>query len=397
MKHLVLGPGAMGYFMYLGALSALSNISALNELETICGSSAGGLAGFIYLAARGNVTRMLDYSMSIPIKSVMKPNIKAFLKSYGLVSSKKIRSVLEEITRTFIRKDDVTFAELYAHFPVTFHVAACCVDLHTTHYFSVETTPTMSVLDALCMTVAIPFLIQSVRHGGWHYIDGGALESAPCGPLIGKDPKTVLVLVVGDEWKMANVKDFKSYAVCMIGAAMKLRHAYPMFPTIGLCAAEHDVLDFGLSSDTKLRMFMNGVTCLKKSLCKVNANDPACCIHTTSESQDDPCGVDTDASGVQLPSPGVDRPCSVDHDPEPGSAGSWTPRTPDTEGGDARDVGLLDGGIASDASPCATERDQQGSPTACVGTSPPPTGRALDEAQSEKGVGYVPGRSSLAS
>ena len=388
----------MGYFMYLGALSALSNISALNELETICGSSAGGLAGFIYLVTRGDVTRMLDYSMSIPIKSIMKPNIKAFLKSYGLVSSKKIRSVLEEITRRFIGKDDVTFAELYAHFPVTFHVAACCVDLHTTHYFSVETTPTMSVLDALCMTVAIPFLIQSVRHGDWHYIDGGALESAPCGPLIGKDPKTVLVLVVGDEWKLANVKDFKSYAVCMIGAAMKLRHAYPMFPTIGLTrSAEHDVLDFGMSGDTKLRMFMNGLTSLKKSLCKVNANDPACCVHTPSEPQDDPCGVDTDATGGQLPSPGVDSPCSVDHDPESGSARSWTPRTPDTEGGDARDVGLLDGGIASGASPCADERDQQGSPTSRVGTSPPPTGRALDEAQPEKGVGYVPERSSLAS
>ena len=386
----------MGYFMYLGALSALSNISALNDLETICGSSAGGLAGFIYLAARGDVKHVLDYSLTIPIKSVMKPNIRAFLKSYGLVSSKKIRSVLEDITRRFIGKDDVTFAELYAHCPVTFHVAACCVDLHTTHYFSVETTPTMSVLDALCMTVAIPFLIQSVRHGDWHYIDGGALESAPCGPLIGKDPKTVLVLVVGDEWKMANVKDFKSYTVCMIGAAMKLRHAYPMFPTIGLRAAEHDVLDFGLSSDTKLHLVMNGVEGLQKSFCKVNANDPTCCLHAPPSSENDPCSGDTGASGIQLPSTGVDRACSVNRDPEPGSAGAWTQDTAETQVGYAHDVGVLHSCVATDTALGSDACNQPGTPETRIGTSPSEVGRALDEAESEEGLAYVPQQSCLA-
>ena len=60
MKHLAFGPGAMGYFRYLGALSALSDASALNELVSISGASAGALLGFVYILARGDVQQALD-------------------------------------------------------------------------------------------------------------------------------------------------------------------------------------------------------------------------------------------------------------------------------------------------------------------------------------------------
>ena len=150
MKHLAFGPGAMGYFMYLGALSALSDASALNELVSISGASAGALLGLVYILAKGDMQKSLQYSLAAPIKTVMKPNIKVLLKSYGLVSTKKVRSVFEDTARTFIGKDDVTFAELYAHWPVMLHVAACCIDLHATHYFSVDTAPSMSSMPCAC-------------------------------------------------------------------------------------------------------------------------------------------------------------------------------------------------------------------------------------------------------
>jgi hypothetical protein len=281
MKHLAFGPGAMGYFMYLGALSALSDASALNELVSISGASAGALLGFVYILAKGDMQKALQYSLAAPIKAVMKPNIKVLLKSFGLVSTKKVRGVFEDTARTFIGKDDVTFAELYAHWPVKLHVAACCIDLHATHYFSVDTTPTMSVLDAVCMSVSIPFLFESMQIGPWRYIDGGTLEAIPCGPFIGQDPKTVLAFSIGDEWK-SDVKDIKSYALCILSAAMTLREKYTMFPCIALLAGGIDTFDFSATQDTKLRMFMIGHAQTKKTLCKVNASDPVCCRLTTS-------------------------------------------------------------------------------------------------------------------
>jgi predicted acylesterase/phospholipase RssA len=379
MKHLAFGPGAMGYFMYLGALSALSDTSALNELQSIAGASAGALLGFVYLLAKGDIQKMLEYSLVVPVKTVMKPNIKVLLKSFGLVSTKKVREVFQDTVRTFTQKDDITFTELYAHMPIKFHVAACCIDLHATHYFSVDTAPSMSVLDAVCMSISIPFLFQSTRYGPWRYIDGGTLESIPCGPYIGYDPKTVLTFGLDDEWK-SDVKDLKTYALCILGAALTLRQNYPMFPRIGLLAGEMDIFDFGASHDAKLRMFTSGYAQTKKSLCKVNAYDPACCVHAQSQSQSHQSSCDTQASQLHLPSTGVDRPCFVDHDPEPRSSGSRAQSPADAQGGHARDVGLLDGGVPAGASQSAHECDQQGTPETSVSPASPAAGRDVHEA-----------------
>lgn len=369
MKHLIFGPGAMGYFMYLGALSALSDASALNELQSISGASAGALLGLVYILAKGDIHKMLEYSLAVPIKDIMKPNIKVLLKSFGLVSTKKVRGVFSDTVRYFVAKDDITFAELYAHMPVKLHVAACCIDLHATHYFSVDTAPSMSVLDAVCMSVSIPFLFQSNRHGPWRYIDGGTLETIPGGPYIGQDPKTVVAFNIDDEWK-SDVKDLKTYALCILGAALTLREKYPMFPRIGLISGDIDILDFGSSNDVKIGMFMNGHAQTKKSLCKVNALDRACCPCTPCEREG--------------------GPCQESEDRESGSAGSRTPGPSDSQGGSAHDVGLLDGKVPPGASPCASECNQQGSPETSVSYAPSTAGRDVHEAESEEGITDLP-------
>lgn len=288
MKHLAFGPGAMGFFAYMGAVSALSDMNALTDLESIAGASAGSILGFLFILSKGDTKWMVDYSLTVPVKTIMKPNIKVLLKSYGLISTKKIRRVFEDLTRVLTGKSDITFKELYDHWPIRFHVSACCIDLHTTHYFSVDTAPTMSVLDAVCMSVSIPFLFQSVRYGPWHYIDGGALEDSPCGPYIGVDPRTVLTFGMSGEWSSKGVKDLGSYSIEILGAAMGLRHKYPEFHRVPIEIGANETFDFGASHDMKLRLFTRGYVTLKKYQDKVNV-DSSSGVHTASISEADSC------------------------------------------------------------------------------------------------------------
>jgi len=278
MKHLVVGPGAMAYFLFMGTLSALSDKGALNDLETISGASAGGLIAFMYILTKGDVGRTFELSVDIPLKKVMKPNIKTLLKTYGLVSSKKISVVLKDLTQKTLQKDDITFAELWAHWPVKLYVSACCIDLGTTHYFSVDTHPDMSVHEALTMTVAVPFLIESVKKGDWHYIDGGTLEETPCAMVIDRDPKTVHVIRMSDEFT-ARVKNLKTYGLRLLGAAFSLRHMYRMFQTTVLDIGDLDIFDFSLSTESKVKMFVTGY--MSCTICPRVENDPP---HTLAES-----------------------------------------------------------------------------------------------------------------
>ena len=92
----------------------------------------------------------------------------------------------------------------------------------------------------------------------------------------------MLAFSIGDEWK-SDVKDIKSYAICILSAAMTLREKYTMFPCIALLAGTIDTFDFSATQDTKLRMFMIGHAQTKKTLCKVNASD--CRLTTTATGQ----------------------------------------------------------------------------------------------------------------
>jgi len=256
IRCLAIGPGAMGFFLYLGVLSKLKQTGKLDDLEEISGASAGGLLGFLFLATKGDITKVLDYALNVPVKQIMKPNIRNFLKNYGLVSPSKIRRILSDACVNFIGKSDVTFRELYDWNPIKFHVSAYCVDLMKTDYFSVDSTPHMSVLDAVCATVSIPFLFSVIKIGEWSYIDGGAAESVPAGPFLGKNE----VLAMKLAWSRPSpVTDLKSYFLGILYSTMKLRAVYEV-PTLDLDLGGHDVFDFGASNDGKLKMFMKGLS-----------------------------------------------------------------------------------------------------------------------------------------
>ena len=255
MKNLVVGPGAMGFFMYLGVVSKLKKDGHLDDLEAISGASAGALLGFLYCLAKGDPTKVLDYALTVPIKQIMKPNIKCLLKDYGLISCSKIRKVLVEACRTFIQKDDVTFQELYEWFPIKLYASSYCVDFMKTVYFSVDTTPTMSVLDAVCASVAIPFLFSRIKlNDGYNYIDGGAAEVTPGSPFLGQNS----VLAMKLAWNhLPEVKDLKTYAMSILLSTMKMRHDYD-FQTLDLDGSDVDVYDFSASNEGKLKMFLKG-------------------------------------------------------------------------------------------------------------------------------------------
>lgn len=261
MKHLAIGPGAMAYFAFAGALSALKDVGALNDLEIISGASAGSILAAMYVLARGDTQKLMHVSLDVPVGDVTRPVIKTFLKSFGLVGTHKIQKIFEQTVFTFLGTHDVTFAELWNQWPhIKLYISAFCVELKTTHYFSVDTTPGMSVVKALCMSVSVPFLFASVTHGPWHYIDGGTTEETPCSPFIGKP--SVCIIRMCDWDTETNVRDLKTYALQMLGTVMGMRHSYRnMFPSI-IVSAE-DIFNFRAPFDSKVRMFVRAyISCM---------------------------------------------------------------------------------------------------------------------------------------
>ena len=258
MKHLAIGPGAMAYFAFLGAMGALRDCHELDNLEEISGASAGGLLAFFYVVTEGNIKTILDYSVDIPIKDIMKPNIRQFLKNFGLVSQRKIRTVIIDIIRVFFSKEDLTFRELQDLRPTMpkVHISAYCVNLARTEYFSCDSTPNMSVVDALCMTIAVPFLFATVENQGRKYIDGGTMEDTPCGVFVGSTDVKVM-RTIWSENPEYDTRNLKSYLVSILYTMMRLRSKYN-YSFIDIDMSKIEIFDFGVSTETKLKLFSFG-------------------------------------------------------------------------------------------------------------------------------------------
>lgn len=302
MKHLAIGPGAMTYFAFLGALGALRDCHELDNLEEISGASAGGLLAFFYVVAEGNIKTILDYSLDIPIKDIMKPNIRQFLRHFGLVSQKKIRGVIVDIIRVFFSKEDLTFRELQALRPTMpkIHISAYCVNLGRTEYFSCVSTPNMSVVDALCMTIAVPFLFASVEHQGRRYIDGGTMEDTPCGVFVGSTDVKVMRCMWPESGEY-DTRNLKSYLTSILFTMMRIRPRYS-YPFIDIDMTRFELFDFGVSTEAKLKMFSFG-------------------YHSTMKQALKSCTICHQGEGLPLPEPHTDQSrhteqCAAENSPD---------------------------------------------------------------------------------
>ena len=252
MKYLAIGPGVLGYFALLGVLKKLSDSKQLDSLEEISGSSAGAIAAFMYIASRGNFERILDISLNIPIHKLVKPDLKSLLKNYGLIPYQRIRDVFAGALKKLIpKKTDITFKELYHHFPIKLHIPAFCVDTSQTVYFSVDTHPDMSVLDVLYMTIAIPFIFESFEYKEWRYIDGAFMEATPCAPFLNKED------VLGIHLVYKSVKE-ANYISKILQAILRNRYKYTNVKHLNIDIGDSPVYNFNLSIDDKIKMYTLG-------------------------------------------------------------------------------------------------------------------------------------------
>jgi predicted acylesterase/phospholipase RssA len=255
VRNLAIGPGAVGYFTLLGAVNKMWNNGDLTDLESMAGASAGALLCFMLAVTNFDFQSVLHTSLKVPIYK-LKPRIKSLIDSYGLVPRETIRELVTDTIKDTIGQSDLTFRQLWERFPKVVYISAHCVELTQTQYFSVLSHPDMSVADALCMSISVPFLFSSFKYNGWHYIDGGSVEGSPCGPFIGQKSEDVLVLLLKYKDKF-DVDSLFGYLHMIFCSLCKIRRVYD-FPTKYIDVGEADVFEFGCQDTIKQRLFSIG-------------------------------------------------------------------------------------------------------------------------------------------
>lgn len=174
----VIGPGGTRAYYYLGALRALAEAGVLNDVHMWVGVSAGSLLG-VLLAAGFTADQLYDESISTDLLALIQVNtFQSLLASWGLMSTLPLEQRLSLLLKAKLGLVP-TFKELQDATGKTVVVVASDLDARTPLYFSPETTPDVSVVDAVVASCTVPLLFSQRTYAGHRVIDGAFTDPYP--------------------------------------------------------------------------------------------------------------------------------------------------------------------------------------------------------------------------
>ena len=242
---MVIGPGGMGLFSYLGSVSAIG----VDNIDEVSGASAGAILG-LFICCGKTIEEIVDFCFGLDLKEISKFSVTSLVTKFGLISHEPVKKVLREFC------GDPKFKDLKKKL----HVTAFCVNKSETEYFSVDNAPDMSVIDAVCMSISIPFLFETVKYNSFTYVDGCTCERTPDLAFANKDPKDVLIVQREPQRNYIDeIKSFRDFISAMVNVAINIAPAFKkLSKSISIDLSSFNTFDFSMEYDEKFKLYTLG-------------------------------------------------------------------------------------------------------------------------------------------
>lgn len=251
MEYLILGPASMGIFSMLGSL--IQHEDELKNIKEISGASAGAIIG-AFIAIGVPFNDIFQRCLDADLEKFTKYRIHTLFRHYGLIDMDIVKGALIDLFQC-----NPTFRELEKKL----YVSSYCLNRGRTEYFSVDTHPDMPVVDAVCMSISIPFLSSASEYNGMFYVDGGMQERIPVTPFAYTNQEKIFCIKLKSvELFFENIKTFKEYLGILLSSILRIRadiNSDQFGKTVEVDTGDYDLFSFNMSHEDKLRLFFMGM------------------------------------------------------------------------------------------------------------------------------------------
>lgn len=252
MKHLMIGPGGIYFYSLFGLMCRLNKDGHLRNLKEISGSSAGSLTAFLYLMGKDSLDKVKEYIFSCEYGDTFKMHPMRLIKKYGLIDTMAGRNFLSTLCSRVFGIPDITFEQLYQRTNIVLHISSLSLLKNDVEYFSVHTHPTLSVLDAVCMSISAPFVFTPFKN----HIDAGVIELVPYAPFIGKDD--VVSIINEQDMYNPSKNSIFSHLFHVLNLISRLRKDESFSTRIIIPSFDKGVFDFKQSPSDRMKLFVHG-------------------------------------------------------------------------------------------------------------------------------------------
>jgi len=171
---LCIGGGGLKGFSFLSALNVLisHNYINLDLINTYTGTSFGSI--FCFLLSIGYTTEeLITYFNNFDKKDLdINLDLELFLSKYGFNDGNNYLDLVITLFNLKTKLKDITFKDLEILTKKKIYIIVTNFTKGQKEVFSAETTPYMSVLLAIRMSISIPFILTPVIYNDNYYIDG---------------------------------------------------------------------------------------------------------------------------------------------------------------------------------------------------------------------------------
>lgn len=156
-----------------------NNIISLNNIKNYYCCSVGSIISLLFILGLStkdicNVWKKLNLE-----KYKLKFDFDKFIKNKGIDNATNIMIILQTVLYKKTNKYDITFKELYKLYDIKLNIVTTNITLLKEELFSYDTTPNMSVMIAIRMSISIPIIFSPVLYNNNYYIDGGIINNFP--------------------------------------------------------------------------------------------------------------------------------------------------------------------------------------------------------------------------
>lgn len=206
-KNLVFEGSAISGLSYIGVLKILEDKQIIDTIENIIGTSSGAvIAAFVAIGYKSeqlyNLLKDINWKFMISKRNCLFQCFH-FWNHYGIYKYNKFQNLIKNLFLRKLGKSDITFEELYNITNKNLIIVGVNVNKQETEYFSKDTTPDLSVITALKISTAFPFIFDPIKYNKSLYVDGGLMDNFAI-EYFGFDNKETLGIKVGFPNKQYN-------------------------------------------------------------------------------------------------------------------------------------------------------------------------------------------------
>ena len=263
IRRLVFSGGGIKGLIFVGCLRALEESGIIDHITSFAGTSAGSIMamlfslGYRYMDLR-EIFMKMDFEKTHDINS---DSIFNYFQNYGFETGNEIIRIMRIFVKRKLGNELATFQDAYQATGKKLIITGTCLNTRECCYFSHISHPDMAIVEAISISIAVPFIFIARHIGDDIYVDGGISDNFPLDAF--EDKNDVLGFLLQGTNQRMNIQGLDEYAKAMVQCVWGKLHSLQLRLHGNITVtipSDESAFRVDLTEDDKLHLFELGYT-----------------------------------------------------------------------------------------------------------------------------------------